>query len=247
MKPKFDNQRIKKTKENNDLEKRITIKDWSEEDRPREKLIMKGAGALSDTELVAILLRTGTSNYSAIDIARHLMKKVDNNLEKLSKLSPRELIGIKGVGLSKAVTLIAAFELGKRINTFPVMEEKKITCSYDVYQYFQSILTGLNHEEFWIIALNNSNFIIDKFKISQGGLSKTIIDVRIIFKKVLESLATSIILCHNHPSGNTMPSDADIQITNKIIEASKLFDIKVLDHIVFSDKKYFSFADEGLL
>lgn len=247
MEPEFNHKKIKKTEKNKILDRKMTIKEWSEEDRPREKLFLKGPSALSDTELIAILFRTGTSNNSAIDLARYLLTKVDNNLEKLSKLSIKELTKIKGVGTTKAVTLIAALELGKRINAFSVKEENKINCSYDVYKYFQPILSGLSHEEFWIIALNNSNVIVDKFKVSQGGLSKTIIDVRIILKKVIESLATSIILCHNHPSGNVEPSDADIQITNKIVDSSNILDIKVLDHIIFSDKKYFSFADQGLI
>jgi len=256
MKPKIDDRitndaktkekEIKKKNEKSSINS-YSIKNWNKEDRPREKLLLKGPDSLSITELIAILFRTGTAKTSAVDLARFLLSNVNDNLYELSKLSIKNLIKIKGIGLTKAITLVAALELGKRIVACDVVEQNKITSSQDVYKYFHPILSGLRHEEFWVLAMNNSNVIIDKFKVSQGGLSKTIIDIRIIMKKVLENLAVSIILCHNHPSGNITPSDADIDITSKIVKASQLLDIKVLDHIIFSDKKYFSFADEGLL
>jgi len=224
----------------------FTIKQWAVEDRPREKLLVKGITSLSDAELLAILLSTGTRNLSAVDLAKQIMASVDNNLHLLGKQSVNDLKKINGIGEAKAITIIAALELGKRRKK-PELERKKIDNSHVVFDIFQPLLGDLPHEEFWVLYLNRSNGIIDKEKISLGGTAGTVIDVKIILKHGIEKLASSVVLVHNHPSGNIHPSDNDKSITSKIKEAGKLMDIATLDHIIIGDTKYFSFADEGLL
>jgi len=230
-----------------ELAKKLSIKNWAEDDRPREKMIKKGIGALSNAELIAILFGTGTRNESAVELARKLLDSVTNNLNDLAKLNIKELQKIKGIGEAKAITVITALELGKRRKLEEAIEKKKIQSSQNVFEIFNTILADLPYEEFWILLLNRSNTIIDKFKISQGGISGTVADVRIILKLALENLASGVVLCHNHPSENTKPSEADILITKKVKDAGMLFDINLLDHIIVTTNSYFSFADEGII
>ncbi|MBI9055350.1 MAG: DNA repair protein RadC [Bacteroidales bacterium] len=223
----------------------LKIKDWALEDRPREKLLKKGISSLSDAEIIAILLGSGTRNESAVDLSKKVLKNANNNLNELGKLGIPDLTKIKGIGEAKAITIMAALELGRRRKMSEIINKKKITCSNDVFELFQPVIGDLPHEEFWILLLNRSNGIIEKFKISQGGIAGTVIDIKIILKNAIEKLASSIILCHNHPSGNKNPSSADDSITQKLKTGADLVDISVLDHIVIADTKYYSFADEG--
>ncbi len=225
----------------------LTIKDWAVEDRPREKLLKKGVQSLSDAEIIALLIGSGTRNESAVELSKKVLKSANNNLNELGKLDIPELIKMKGIGEAKAITILAALELGRRRKISDVLTKRKITQSKDVYELFQPIIGDLPHEEFWILLLNRSNRIIEKIKISQGGISGTVIDVKIILKQAVEKLASSVILCHNHPSGNKNPSNSDDSITNKLKEGSQLLDIQVLDHIIIADIEYFSYADEGKL
>ncbi len=225
----------------------LSIKNWAEEDRPREKLVQKGTQSLSDTELIAILIGSGNKNDSALSLAKKLLISQQNNLNTLAKLNHREIQKIKGLGEAKALIIVAALELGRRRKLSEIMERKKITNSSEAFEAFSSLTSDLPYEEFWVAYLNRANKIINIQKASQGGISGTVIDTRIILKQAIELLASTLILCHNHPSGNLMPSDADKSITQKITEAGKLMDIKVVDHIIVCDQKYFSFADEGLI
>jgi DNA repair protein RadC len=228
-------------------EKKLSIKQWAEDDRPREKMIRKGIAALSNAEPIAILFGTGTHNESAVELARKLLDNAENNLNTLAKFDLKEFCRIKGIGQAKAITVLTALELGKRRKIEEVIDRKKIESSKDVFQIFSSIVGDLPYEEFWILLLNRSNRIIGRTKISQGGISGTVTDIRIILKIALDNMASSIILCHNHPSGNLIPSDSDVSITEKLKEGGKLMDINVLDHIIVSDTNYYSFADEGKL
>jgi DNA repair protein RadC len=225
----------------------IKITEWAVEDRPREKLIIKGAASLSDAELLGILISSGTKEKSAVDLGRELLGSAGNNLNSLGKLSVNDLKKIHGIGSARAVTIIAALELGRRRKLAEAMNSQNINSSKDIAEIFQPLLGDLPHEEFWILFLNRSNKIISKMKLSQGGVSGTVTDIRIIMKKAIEHLASGIIVCHNHPSGNLNPSESDIQITNKIKESGKLLDIQLYDHLIISDKDYYSFADNGLL
>ncbi len=225
----------------------LTIKEWAVEDRPREKILYKGIFALSDAELIAILIGSGNSNQSAVDLARDVLKLADNNLNKLGKLGIDDLQKLKGIGKAKAINILAALELGRRRKASEINDENIIRSSNDVYTIFNPLLADLKYEEFWLIYLNRSNRVISRLKISQGGISGTITDVRLIMKKALELLASSIIICHNHPSGNKEPSEADKRITAKIKEASSYFDISLLDHLIITDNGYYSFADNGIL
>lgn len=225
----------------------LKITDWAVEDRPREKLIRKGISTLSDAELLAILISSGTRKKSAVDLGRELLSSVSNNLNSLGKLSISDLLKFRGIGPARAVTISAALELGRRRNIAELPDEGQIKCSKDAADIFQPLLSDLHHEEFWILFLNRSNRVIDRMKLSQGGISGTVTDVRIIMKKAVEFLASAIIVCHNHPSGNLNPSDADSKITGKIKEAGSIMDIQLLDHIIISGKDYYSFADNGLI
>ncbi len=227
--------------------KKLSIKNWALEDRPREKLLAKGISSLSNAELIAILIGSGSKDESAVELSKIILNKVKNNLNELGKLTVNDLQSNKGIGEAKAITIIAALELGRRRKLADILIKNKITSSKDVFELFQQIIGDLPYEEFWILLLNRSSKIIDKRKISQGGTSGTVIDVKLILKDAIEKLATSIILCHNHPSGNTQPSDKDISITTKLKEAAKVMDIPVLDHIIITDSSYYSFADEGML
>jgi len=229
------------------VQEKLTIKNWSPEDRPREKLILKGKASLSDAELIAILLGTGTSTLSAVDLAKKVMQSIDNNLHELARLTVKDLIKIKGIGEAKAITIVAALELGRRRKELESDEKPKITGSRDAYDILKADLLDMPHEEFWILLLNRANRVVAKKQISQGGVAGTVADPKIIFKIALETLASGIILAHNHPSGNLTASQADIELTKKLKEGGKLLEICVLDHLILAGQKYFSFADEGML
>lgn len=225
----------------------FTIKNWALNDRPREKLLQKGKLALSDAELIAILIGSGNTDESAVELSKKILSKTNNNLNQLGKLSAKQLMVHKGIGEAKAISIIAAMELGRRRRTEDALELVKIASSSTVFELLQPIIGELPHEEFWILYLNNANKIIEKVQISKGGITGTLVDVRITLKKALELGATSLILAHNHPSGNLNPSEADKQLTNKLKIAGESLDIKVLDHLIVTEKSYFSFADEGLM
>jgi DNA repair protein RadC len=225
----------------------LKITDWAVEDRPREKMIQYGTSSLSDAELLGILISSGTREKSAVDLGRELLAKANNNLNTLGKLSIAEITVIHGIGNARAVTIAAALELGRRRKLAETPDVTQIKCSKDVADIFQPLLADLPHEEFWILFLNRSNRVINRMKLSQGGVSGTVTDVRMIMKKAVEFLASGIIVCHNHPSGNLNPSESDSKITQKIKEAGNLLDIQLLDHIIISDKDYYSFADNGVL
>lgn len=227
--------------------KKLNIKDWAEEDRPREKLLKNGARSLTDAELIAILIGSGNTEETAVELSKRILSTSGNSLNELGRKSIDYLQSFKGIGEAKAITIVAALELGKRRKEAEVFSKKTITVSNDAFEYFLPALGDLNHEEFWVLLLDRGNKIQDSFRISQGGISGTVIDVRIILKPALEKQSSNIILCHNHPSGTLQPSQADRQITTKIKDAAKLMDISVLDHIIIGQNKYFSFADEGIL
>ncbi|MGB3344225.1 MAG: DNA repair protein RadC [Aequorivita sp.] len=225
----------------------FSIKQWNEDDRPREKLLSKGRAALSDAELVAILIGSGSRNESAVSLSQRILASVENNLVALGKLSVSELMHFKGIGQAKAISIVAAMELGRRRRASEAVEKKKITSSHSVFEYMQPIIGELPHEEFWIVYLNNSNRIIKSAQLSKGGITGTIVDVRLVFKEALQLGAVAVILAHNHPSGTLKPSQADIQLTKKLKTAGESLDIKVLDHLIITEKAYFSFADENML
>ena len=224
----------------------LDIKSWAEEDRPREKLLLKGKGALSNAELIAILIGSGTKALSAVDVSKQILNSVNNDLHKLAKLTKKDLTKIRGSGDAKAIAIISALELGRRRKDSEWAPKIKIQSSEDAYQAMKPNLLDLQQEEFWVILLDRSNSIMRKQAISQGGVSGTVADPKVIFKSALEHLASSIILVHNHPSGNKKPSQADISLTKKLKGAGVMLEIPVLDHIIFTDNGYFSFIDEGL-
>lgn len=225
----------------------LRIPQWAEDDRPREKLLMKGRSTLSDAELLAILLGTGTKALSAVDLAKQILQQADQNLNNLARLSVKDLIKIKGIGEAKAISIVSALELGRRRKESVSPGRPRITNSIDVVEIMKQDLIDLNHEEFWIIILNRANYVLRKNKISSGGISGTVADPKLIFKSALDHSGSSIILVHNHPSGNLQPSQADITLTKTLKEAGKFLEIPVLDHIIVSDNSYFSFADEGMI
>jgi DNA repair protein RadC len=227
--------------------KYTSIRNWASDDRPREKLLANGVNNLSNAELLAILLGSGTRETSAVELSRQLLQKADNNLAELGKYSVAELTKIKGIGEAKAVSIVAAFEIGKRRCSTDISDRLTITSSKDVYNYFHPIVADLVHEEFWALYLNRSNKIIEKYKLSQGGVSGTVTDIRLLLKRAIELLASSLIVCHNHPSGNINPSENDTAITNKIKAAASQMDIRLLDHVIIANNSYFSFTDEGIL
>jgi DNA repair protein RadC len=208
--------------------------------------MLKGKSVLSDAELIAILIGSGSRSESAVDLSKRILASVDNNLHALGKLSLSQLMNFKGVGEAKAISIIAALELGRRRRTQDAVELKKVTSSKIIFEIMQPIIGELPHEEFWIIYLNNSNKVISKSQLSKGGITGTLVDIRIVFKTALEMGATGLILCHNHPSGTLIPSDADKQITAKLKLAGDSLEIKVLDHLIVTEKSYFSFVDEGI-
>lgn len=224
------------------------IRHWAEEDRPREKLLQKGKNALSDAELIAILLGSGSRGESAVDLARKILQSAGNKLHELGKMEVKQLKTFKGMGEAKALTLMAALELGRRRRAESLPDRPQITASRDVYEYAAPWMQDLPHEEFYVILLNRANKVIGHRQISSGGVSGTVVDVKLIFKEALQALASGIVALHNHPSGNLKPSEADIKLTRKIKDAAKLLDIQLLDHLIISgDKGYYSFADEGML
>jgi len=228
------------------MEQNFSIKHWSEDDKPREKLMLKGKAVLSDAELIAILIGSGSRNESAVSLSKRILLSVNNNLNALGKLSLKQLMEFKGVGEAKAVSIAAALELGKRRKEQALPDFFKITSSKAVFEIMQPIIGDLLHEEFWVLYLNNANKVIHKAQLSKGGITGTVVDVRLIFKLALEHNATSIILSHNHPSGKLVASDADREITKKLTFAGEQLDIKVLDHIIITEKGYLSFQDEGI-
>lgn len=228
------------------MEQNFSIKHWSEDDKPREKLMLKGKSVLSDAELIAILIGSGTRNESAVSLSKRILLSVNNNLNALGKLSLKQLMEFKGIGEAKAVTIAAALELGRRRRTEELPDFFKITSSKAVFEIMQPIMGDLLHEEFWVLYLNNANKVIHKAQLSKGGITGTVVDVRLIFKLALEHNATSIILSHNHPSGKLVASEADKEITKKLTFAGEQLDIKVLDHIIITEKGYLSFQDEGI-
>ncbi|WP_116787104.1 RadC family protein [Flavobacterium psychrotrophum] len=230
-----------------DLQQNISIKYWAEDDQPREKLMLKGKAALSDAELIAILIGSGSRNESAVELSKRILKSVDNNLNALGKLGHKQLMAFKGIGDAKAVTIAAAMELGRRRREEDAPDLKKITSSKAVFEIMQPLIGELPHEEFWIIYLNNSNKVIYKTQLSKGGLTGTVVDVRLVYKTALEHNAVGIILVHNHPSGTLIASDADKQVTRQLKTAGMALDIKVLDHVIVTEHSYMSFADEGIL
>ena len=225
----------------------INIKQWAEDDRPREKLINRGKSALTDAELLAILLRSGSAKETAVDLSKRILRHASDNLIELSKLNFADLMTFKGIGEAKALSIIAALELGRRRRESEIAIKQQINSSKDVFEYFHANLSDNHYEEFWILLLNRANKIIKKVLISEGGISGTVADPKRIFKTAIENNASSIILCHNHPSGNLKPSEADIKLTKKLKEAGTLLDIGVLDHIIMGEEKFYSFADEGLI
>jgi len=225
----------------------LSIKQWAEEDKPREKLLLKGKAALSDAELLAILIGSGTGGVSAVDLSKQILSHFENDLNMLGKANLKDLMQFKGIGEAKAITIIAATELGKRRQLTQVKEKPKITSSADAYNCLYSVMEDLNHEVFKILLLNRNNKVTRIETISTGGVAGTIVDPKVIFKKALDEQSSSIILSHNHPSGNLKPSQADLDITKKLVKAGKTLEINVLDHIIISEKGYYSFLDEGLI
>lgn len=225
----------------------FSIKHWSQDDQPREKLRDKGKSLLSDAELVAILISVGSKEESAVDLCKRILASVDNNLNALGKLSLKQLMAFKGIGEAKAITIAAALELGRRRKLEESIKQEKISSSRDVFNIMQPVLGELFHEEFWILYLNNSNKVLQKQQLSKGGITGTFVDVRLVLKQALEVGAVALILCHNHPSGTLKPSEADKKITEKLKIAASSIDIKILDHLIITEKEYFSFGDEQIL
>ena len=225
----------------------FSIKNWSQDDQPREKLRDKGRASLSDAELIAILIGSGNKTESAVALSQRILASADYNLSELGKLSIKQLMAFKGIGEAKAIAIAAAMELGRRRRGEEALEKKKISSSVSVFELMQPIIGELPHEEFWIVYVNNSNKVIQKQLLSKGGITGTLVDVRLVLKNALEVGATGLILAHNHPSGTLKPSEADQQLTKKLKNAAESLDIKVLDHLIITEKAYFSFADENLL
>lgn len=227
--------------------KSLSIKEWAEEDRPREKMLLKGRNALSEAELVAILLGMGAAGLSAVDLAKQILSEYSNDLNDLGKASIKDLMKFKGIGEAKAITIAAALELGRRRQVTAIKEKPRITSSQDAYNCIYASMEDLNHEVFKILLLNRNNKVTKIETISIGGVAGTVVDPKVIFKKALDEQSSSIILSHNHPSGNLKPSQADIDITKKLVKAGKTLEINVLDHLIISEKGYYSFLDEGLI
>nr|WP_068891345.1 DNA repair protein RadC [Pedobacter panaciterrae] len=226
---------------------KLGIKLWAEADRPREKLLLNGRRYLTDAELIAILIGSGSRNESAVDLSKRILAEYGNDLDALGKVSAKSLSKFKGIGEAKAIAIIAALELGRRRKESEATEVVSITSSKDAFEVLLPVFADLNHEEFWILILNQANRVIGKQLISKGGLAGTVADPKIIFKTAIEHNAAFIILAHNHPSGNLKPSGQDINITKKLVEGGKMLDLQVLDHLILTDRAYYSFGDEGLI
>lgn len=225
----------------------IPINKWAEEDRPREKMLSKGKSVLSDAELIAILIGSGSRSESAVSLSKRILQAFENNLHELGKASIKKLMEFKGIGEAKAITIAAALELGRRRQLSDIKERVQVRSSRDAYNAIAPLVMDLAHEEFWILTLNRSNHVIGRHKISSGGTAGTVVDAKMIFRQALEMQASSIILCHNHPSGSLNPSDADIRVTRKLKQGGGYMDISVLDHLIVSERGYYSFADEGMM
>ena len=225
----------------------ISVKNWALEDRPREKLMMKGVSALSDSELLAILIGSGTRDLSAVEVCKTILQSAGNDLNKLARYSVSDLKQHKGIGDAKAISIVSALELGRRRKNTEAKEVKKITSSRDAYQIFYPVLSDLNHEEIWVLLLSRSNRVEKTMFVSKGGISSTVFDVRLVLREALNVYASGIILAHNHPTNNCIPSEQDLKITTKLKDAAKLMDINLLDHLILCDETYYSFADENIL
>ncbi len=225
----------------------FTIKSWAEDDRPREKLSLKGKSVLSDAELIAILIGSGSRNESAVELSKRILASVENNLNALGKLSIKQLCEFKGVGEAKAISIIAALEVGKRQKNEEVLKLEKITSSQIIFNIMQPIIGDLPHEEFWVLYLNNNLKIVFKSQLSKGGITGTVVDLRIIFKMAFQHNATAIVLVHNHPSGNNQPSNADLEVTKKIKVACQNLEINLVDHLIITQNNYYSFKDSSKL
>lgn len=223
------------------------IKDWAEDDRPREKLVTKGRSALSDAELLAILIRNGTPEHSALDLAKAVLESADNDLNKLARFSVEEFTRVPGIGEAKAAGIIAAMELSRRKREDEPGKTRIVSSSKAAYDHMKPYLLDLSHEEFWILCLSRRMEVVKTVRVSSGGVSGTFVDPRIVFRYALQSLSNAILLCHNHPSGNLIPSDEDLMLTQKIKTAARYLDISIADHLIFTNKGYFSFADNGVL
>jgi len=230
-----------------DYQNHITIKSWAEEDRPREKLAGQGRRALTDAELIAILIGSGNRDESAVELSKRILYHYGNDLNRLGKASIEELSNFKGIGEAKAISIIAALEIGRRRNDTEEQVIERVVTSKDAYQLLKRFLVDLNHEEFWLLLLGQNCKVLGKELISKGGLTATVADAKIIFGVALRYSASNIMLAHNHPSGSLKPSQQDIDLTKKLAAAGRLLDIKVLDHLIITDKAYYSFADEGVL
>lgn len=227
---------------------KLRIKDLAEEDRPREKLLLKGVGSLSDAELLAILIGSGNKNETAVELSQRILHSIGNNLNALGKLSIKELTrNFKGIGEAKAITIVAALELGKRRKLAEAIVLPHIIDSRDVYNIFHPVLADLHHEEMWVLLLNRSNRALKKIQVSKGGVSGTVVDIRMIMKDAIENLASGMILCHNHPSGIAHPSPEDNIVTKKLKDAGALMEVILQDHIIVCDTAYYSYRDEGML
>ncbi len=226
---------------------KLNIKQWAEEDRPREKLLLKGKNALSDAELIAILISSGNKTETAVELSKKILASVNNDLNQLAKLNLNDLMQFNGIGEAKAITIAAALELGRRRKESVEEKKIKIGSSKNAYESINDVLSDLPHEEFWVLYLNRKNEIIKRENISKGGVTGTVADGKIIFKNAVNLLASSVILCHNHPSGNLKPSEADIKLTKKMKEIGVIMETPVVDHIIVGNNNYFSFADENLL
>lgn len=228
--------------------KSSSIKNWAEEDRPREKLMLKGVSALTDSELLAIIIGSGNDKESAVELSRRILHNSDNNINNLAKLSVNDLVKrFRGIGPAKAINIISALELGRRRKLEEVPDRKKITSSKDAYSQLYPILSDLNHEETWALILDRSNKVVSNMQVSRGGISGTVVDIRLILREALNHFASGIILSHNHPSGNCTPSPQDTAITKKLKEAAKWMDIQLLDHIIVCGEQYYSYADNGII
>lgn len=227
--------------------KNISIKSWALDDRPRKKLMLKGKNTLSNAELIAILIGAGNRQETAVELSKRILLSVDNDLNSLSKLSIEALMKFKGIGEAKAISIVSALEFGKRKQFTEKKEILKIHSSKDVFNIVQPLIGDIQHEEFWALYLNNSNKVLEKFQLSKGGFTATLVDVRLLYKRALELSAVGVVVCHNHPSGKLKPSSSDIELTEKIKKAGVTLNIKLLDHLIVTEKAYFSFADEIIL
>lgn len=228
-------------------EQSLSIKSWAEDDRPREKMLQKGRSVLTDAELIAILIGSGSRNESAVELAKRILLSVQNDLNHLGSLSIKDLMKFKGIGEAKAISIAAALELGRRRKFAEPQKQLRISSSNDAFDALYPFLADLQYEEFYALLLRRNNTVIETIRISQGGVSGTVVDAKMIFAAALDKMASSVILAHNHPSGNLSPSQADIRLTKQLVQGGKLLDISVVDHLILAGKSYYSFADEGMM